>query len=517
MKIKRDDFLKFSKDYKALKNGHDNYIEDVKNDIYTKPLHAQKLYKDIIERLYNGYKIYENGEFEDVELELDYLCDYITFCLDYIYSLGHDYGLKSDTGITFYNLKFKDTYSNSFINKYEEMLLDTLKLIERADNLSNTFANFSKYKYLREKKKICYYELALVYTFYKEVDKGIEYYKLAYKYGSDYAAANLVYIFTRDDYLDCDLAVEYYNNFKQKHKHNLLNDKRLYVYYNQSTMNLIEAYKKSQQYNKILTLIKEFSKVGNIQIPNRENNGPFTRFYTESYLEAEEKIKELEEKKTKEEYINKFFKQDIIKKMSNDVKIYIETSLRVYDYVDKLNNDGITLDYSATLMPIMKGVEQLLKIVVKNYLKYLNECFDKGKLTTNAFRYIDKYLLTDDFTQLKTELADFLEIGTAYYVLFDRKRPIFDTQIQTPVSSELISHTPRDTFVDFCKCLEIENVKEKVIKLGEILFKVKNYRNNIAHDTRILKENADNCFKLMIHDYINLINELYTIFGDILK
>lgn len=532
MKVERTVFLKFNKDSDALIQGLDNYHKDVLQNISAKPIHAQKLYKDIIERLYNGYKVYENSEFEDSRLELEYLLDYITYYLDHIYSMGYDYRLKGENGLIFYSLDKNTTYKNSFINEYEKMILDVLRLIDRAEKLSKELNN-SKYTLdIREKKKICHYELAQLYTFYKEVEIGIEHFKMAYNFGSEYSAANLVYIFTRDDYFDLDLAVEYYNKYKQTP--GMLRDSRLLFCYAQSTMHLISVYEKLDKYDKIISLIKEYSRAMNIKIPDRENKDLLINYlsehytnaeeklkeleenlayFTDVYLRSEEKIKELEEKKTKEELITKHFSKDIISKMSNDIKIYAETSLRVYDYVNNLNNDGITLDYSATLMPIMKGVEQLLKIVVESYLNYLKKLFAENILTTKDFYKIDKYLLNDDRTNLKDAIADFLEIGKAYYALYKRNKP----NIQNPESSSKNESYPRDTFVDFCESLKVDNAKEKLKKLGEILFKVKNYRNNIAHDVRIIKEDADTCFKMIIHDYINLINELYTIFGDILK
>ena len=88
-------------------------------------------------------------------------------------------------------------------------------------------------------------------------------------------------------------------------------------------------------------------------------------------LKNTQKIQELNNYTYKEDELFKYFDKDIVNLMNNENKIYILTSLNIYDYMKSKENE-ITMDFSATLMPILKAVENIIfDIVGVNYHEFI--------------------------------------------------------------------------------------------------------------------------------------------------
>ncbi len=195
--------------------------------------------------------------------------------------------------------------------------------------------------------------------------------------------------------------------------------------------------------------------------------------------------------------ISKYFDESVVKMMNDDIKTYIDTSLKIYDFI---NNSKESLDYSASLMPIMKGVEAILyEIFVSNYVEYLKK---KDNINYNfiveRFKYVNKYNNTISISNK----IDRIEYGDALYSIAKR----------TPESNSdnwIINRY----FLDFYNYYrKNDNNVEILNEIADRLYSLKNKRNNVAHKNRVFKTDADECIKELISDHLNFISFLYNTF-----
>ena len=180
--------------------------------------------------------------------------------------------------------------------------------------------------------------------------------------------------------------------------------------------------------------------------------------------------------------------------MSEDNKIYILTSLNIYDYMKTVQ---ITMDYSATLMPILKAIENIMfEILAKNYHSFISE-----KIKTKQIDNKDiKGFLNKD-NEFITEI-DRLEYGKILSLIGRKKIDFYDG------STYIIENR---YFTEFCSKNNIINAKNVIVKLYNELDKLKDKRNLVAHKNRVYEECVKECYDILL-DNIKFINYLYTTF-----
>ena len=178
----------------------------------------------------------------------------------------------------------------------------------------------------------------------------------------------------------------------------------------------------------------------------------------------------------KQDNLNKYFGEDVINMMNDNIKIYINTSLEIYSYLKSTNQ---VMDYSASLMPMMKAVESILyEIIVKNYLSFLKT--KKFELTSLPKIFKDK------------------ENGIKEY--FDRIE--FNDALNTISKYERNTeeHLANENFLKFCEANKVEDSENTIKKFAEILYSLKEKRNKVVHKERILKEDADWCKEVLLEN-----------------
>ena len=104
---------------------------------------------------------------------------------------------------------------------------------------------------------------------------------------------------------------------------------------------------------------------------------------------CEEEINKSRNIKYSEDKLLNYFDKEILDLMSNDNKIYILTSLNVYEY---MKTTEITMDYSATLMPILKAIENIMfEILAINYHPFIAEKIKHEQIDKREIKgFLDK-------------------------------------------------------------------------------------------------------------------------------
>ena len=477
--------------------------------------YTETLWQREIEKVYNQYPQYENHSFDSLEEEVIFYSNYARMTLYYAQSQKAKLGLSKRDGVI---VKPKMNISPLLlreIDNIEKLLNKAIELTETGEKLNRSIIHSQfKNQFIElaiDLKKLTYYELATIYMRYKSVEQGIEYFKKAVEYGSFNSLGFLVYLFTREDYLDCEKASQYYESLKSM-LDKLPNPNKM-LYYMSSTLNMTEMLESIGQYEDVIKILEEFSDVTKIKL-DKQNSTELSPevIFSEIYNRCKLKLEKTESYETKENIISKYFSNDIIQMMTDDIKIYIETSLKVDNYLKTLNKEqNITLDYSSVTMPILKAVECLLKTIINHYLNYLHQLKKDNKLN---LKDIDNYMLNDNGVTLKKQFNGFLEIGRAYFALFEKPN-VEEYETSLDIKHTPTKITPRETFVNFCKSLNTDISEDKLIKLGELLKSVRTYRNRSAHNARVFQEYSDKCLQILVYDLINLIKMIYDIFKPI--
>jgi len=221
--------------------------------------------------------------------------------------------------------------------------------------------------------------------------------------------------------------------------------------------------------------------------------------YVENHTkDCEQKIQELNNNTYTEEALFNYFDKDVVDLMSDENKIYILTSLNIYNYMKSKENE-ITMDYSATLMPILKAVENMIFYIV-------GVCYHKFILGKNE-KEIDKnaiepFINRKDNTINKRENPR-LELGTALKLIGDEE-PSFNIWEEKKI-------IPNKYFIEFCNKNNINNSKNVIITIYKNLDNLRNTRNRVAHKDRILEKDLEQCYSILLND-IKFINFLYNNF-----
>ena len=214
---------------------------------------------------------------------------------------------------------------------------------------------------------------------------------------------------------------------------------------------------------------------------------------------CEEEINKSRNIKYSENKLLNYFDKEILDLMSNDNKIYILTSLNVYEY---MKTTEITMDYSATLMPILKAIENIMfEIVAINYHTFIAE---KMKHEQIDKRKIKEFLNNENKFMCK---INGLEYGKILSLIGQKSNSYYD-------DTYLI--IPNRYFTEFCNKNNIINSKNVIIEIYNELDKLKFKRNLVAHKDRVNEDCVKECYDILLEN-IKFINYLYTNFKSIFE
>lgn len=218
------------------------------------------------------------------------------------------------------------------------------------------------------------------------------------------------------------------------------------------------------------------------------------KFINGHIKKCEAQINKAKDIKYSEDKLLNYFDKEILDLISCDNKIYILTSLNIYEYMKTIE---MTMDYSATLMPILKAIENIMfEILAKNYYPFIVEILEQRQIDK---RDIKGFLEKDN--EFVTEI-DRLEYGKILSLIGRKSISFYDG------TSYII---PNRYFTEFCNKNNIINSKNVIIKIYNELDKLKDKRNLVAHKNRVYEDCVKECYDILL-DNIKFINYLYTNF-----
>ena len=341
---------------------------------------------------------------------------------------------------------------------------------------------------IKEGIRILSQELSIFYYILDDEEKFFSYGKCAVENNS----LNSIYIFLKYycDKFDYDNATIYFNLLHQ-YVSGIYNDPV------QDTMLKDRGYKlylkflyDSGIYEQALQVAKENKKY----IINNElltNKLKFTRPINELIEQCQLLIDKSKQSNYKEDLLLKYFDKETLNLMSEDNKIYILTSLNIYEY---MKSTEMTMDYSATLMPILKVIENIMfEIIAKKYHSFIAE---KRKNTFIHPKEIKAFMNLKEETFI--EKIEQLELGSALHLIGYRY----------PGTDEVIV---RRNFIDFCQSNNLKNARNIATTLYQELDELRNKRNLVAHKNRVFEECVTECYDILLNN-IKFINFLYANF-----
>jgi hypothetical protein len=204
----------------------------------------------------------------------------------------------------------------------------------------------------------------------------------------------------------------------------------------------------------------------------------------------------LQEKVQHKEYIEYFKDKSIIPLMSDSVKTYLQTAIRIYQFM--VNQDN--LDFSAFTMPLMKALESVLfDIFAKHYFEYVKS------IEGIAMSDIPRFMKTkEDNPELLSSIS-FIELGDVLKSMsvYRPKDPSQDIQLQLDglednIVNELKKYNPRKYFLSFCQSYNVDEPILTIQTFSYYLFKIKEIRNLSAHRNRVYKQDANKCLDYLL-------------------
>lgn len=345
-----------------------------------------------------------------------------------------------------------------------------------------------QYEKNKERFRMITQELSILYYLIRDEDKFISYGDYAVEYNS----LNAINLFLKHycDKMDFDNANYYYDlmhtyplDFYGSIQNNIalkIEGHKIYWEFFYNNGNYEESLKIGED-------CKEFAL--RYKLDNE------VLLYIEKHIkECELKIQESNNNKCAEDILLKYFDKEVLDLMSDDNKIYIITSLNIYDYMK--SKKEITLDYSATLMPILKAIENIMfEIVGVSYHSFILEKREINKNMIKAFINNKTNTIIEKMRNL--ELGDALSLMGFFNYYNDKI-------------------TPNNYFVEFCNKNNITNSKDVVAKIYKDLDYIRLKRNMVAHKNRIHEDCVEDCYRILL-EKIKLINYLYKTFEFVFK
>lgn len=400
-------------------------------------------------------------------------------------------------------------YSNKALDNLNK--LDINKIGYFNNHLDNTYNVNPNKKLLtsalNDRKQATYSILSSLYFMYIDVDIGLKYALESLKYGyRPDVLSNMIVVYTNRDYYDLDKALEYYNSLLNYQP----NDDDVYLnlqgIYNYAFHYLHYAYISSKMYDEALELTRkykhytvDFCNKYLKDIPKEE----IDKIYT--WIDEGERLTLDKIRKENVTSINlsKHFSDEILEIMSDDIKIFINTSIHMYEYICDYNkNNNVILDFSPSTIPIMKALESLLyDLFANHYLNYLKS------IPSIKFEKIDKSMKYDynDNYKLRNKI-EFLEYGDVIHIVCSKKT----------MENGNFHYIANEYFLKFLSSLNFKNSSVFIDDFCNKLNHIRLLRNNTAHKNRILEKDANESFEYLLTS-IKFINYIYENFKEILK
>lgn len=352
-------------------------------------------------------------------------------------------------------------------------------------NSSNTN---NRHDRITEGIRIISQELSIMYYIIDDEEKFLLYGKYAVEFNS----LNSIYIFLKyycekPDYDNASIYYDLMNRYRSGRLNNPYQDTMIKkisypIYY--------KFLYDSGMYEDSSNVAKEFKKyvIDNELI---ENKREVIKPVNEHIKKCQFLIDKSKKFQYKEDILSDYFDKEILKLMSDDNKIYILTSLNIYEY---MKSAEITMDYSATLMPILKAIENIIfEIIAEKYHDFIMKKNEKNHINP---RDIKAFINQKDNKFI--EKMEQLELGSALYLI----------GYKYPGNDELII---RKYFKDFCNENNVKNFRDVIIELYNELDELRNKRNLVAHKNRVFEECVEECYNILLNN-IKFINFLYTNF-----
>ena len=387
---------------------------------------------------------------------------------------------------------YKKSVDNNIIKKATEKVKEFNKIQEK--QFDKTI--FDSYYRNKEGCRILAQDLSNIYYILNDEENFILYGKEAIKYGS----LNVIGVFLKYycDKLDYNNAYIYYELM-----HNF--DSKNYGINGQNIVIKLYSYKNFYNFLYNLGLYEDSLNVAReakkyyIHLELDMNQYETLNVINSHIKKCEEEINKSRNIKYSENKLLNYFDKEILDLMSNDNKIYILTSLNVYEY---MKTTEITMDYSATLMPILKAIENIMfEIVAINYHTFIAE---KMKHEQIDKRKIKEFLNNENKFMWKINR---LEYGKILSLIGQKSNSYYD-------DTYLI--IPNRYFTEFCNKNNIINSKNVIIEIYNELDKLKFKRNLVAHKDRVNEDCVKECYDILLEN-IKFINYLYTNFKSIFE
>lgn len=366
-----------------------------------------------------------------------------------------------------------------------ENYLKCLEIIKNTNELSSKIINCSK---ITEGIRITSQELSIIYYIINEEEKFLLY----GKYAVEYDSLNAIYVFLkyycdRQDYDNASIYYELMRNHRLKYN-NMYSNSREIILKKIGCSIYYQFLYELGMYEDSLNVAKEFKKyvIDNELI---ENKLEFLKDVNKHIEKCKVQIDKTTQNQYEEGVLLEYFDKEILELMSEDNKIYILTSLNIYKY---MKSSKITMDYSATLMPILKAIENIIFEIIAD--KYHEFIIKKNKEHNIDFKFIKAFVKNGRIAEKK----DRLELGNALSLIGYRHWE----------NNEVIINR---YFKEFCIENNVENSRDVIIKMYNELDELVPKRNLVAHKNRIYEECVKECYDILL-DNIKFINYLYTNF-----
>ena len=387
---------------------------------------------------------------------------------------------------------YKKALDDNIIKKSTEKMKEFNKLQEK--QFSESYINkqvFDLYYRNKEGLRILAQDLSNIYYILNDEENFILYGKEAVEYESlNVIGVFLKYYCNKLDYNNAHIYYELMHNFDSKN-------------FGTNGQNIvIKLYSYANYYNFLydLGLYEDSLKVAKeakkyyIHLDLDMNQYETLKFINTHIKKCEEQINKTKDIKYSEDKLLNYFDKEILELISNDNKIYILTSLNIYEY---MKTTEMTMDYSAALMPILKAIENIMfEILAINYHSFIVEVLEQKQIDK---RDIKGFLNKDN--EFITEI-DKLDYGKILSLIGRKSINFYDG------TSFII---PNRYFTEFCNKNNIINSKSVIIKIYNELDKLKDKRNLVAHKNRVYEDCVKECYDILL-DNIKFINYLYTNF-----
>lgn len=340
-------------------------------------------------------------------------------------------------------------------------------------------------------RRILAQDISNLYYILNDEDNFILYGKEAVEYGS----LNVISIFLKYycDKLDYNNAHIYYELMHKFNPKDFGPDGQNIIIKLYSYTNYYKFLYNLGYYEDSLNVAKEGKKYY-IHLNLDMNQYETLKIINDHIKKCEEQISKIKKIKYSEDKLLNYFDKEILDLMCNDNKIYIITSLKIYEF---MKTDETTMDYSATLMPILKAIENIMyEILAKNYHPFIINVMKQKQIDKRDIRGFlnkDKEFITE---------IDRLEYGKILSLIGHKNISFYDG------TSYII---PNRYFTEFCNKNNIKDSKGVITELYTELEKLKDRRNLVAHKNRVFEECVKECYDILL-DNIKFINYLYTNF-----